>query len=204
MIPAGICFSTVCETAVTWACAAATSESSSASACANQLLISACGDCRSLGNSGEVVKLVAKTPALFADLAECLFDADPAVRMRAADAMEKVTRVHPELLQPSKRPLLERVSTFADKEVRWHVAQMLPRLKLTSVDRDRAVRILTGYLADESSIVKTCAMQALADLSAQDERLRAQVLPLIERLTRTGTPAMRARGRKLIKFLSEK
>ncbi len=159
------------------------------------------GDRRSLGKSAEAVRRVTKTPALFADLIAGLLDPDPVVRVRAADAVEKITRAHPELLQPWKRPLLETAAELPDKEVRWHVAQMLPRLKLTFIQQDRAVQILMGYLADESSIVKTCAMQALADLTALDERLLPQVRPLIEQLTRTGTPAMRARGRKLLQTL---
>jgi hypothetical protein len=165
------------------------------------------GDRRSLGKSGEVVEAVAETPALFADLFECLFDADPLVRMRAADAAEKASRDRPQLLQPWKAALLERISALPQKEVRWHVAQMLPRLSLTAGERETAVGILMGYLADESSIVKTSGMQALADLASHDlanhdERLRAQVIPLIERLIRTGTPAMKSRGRKLLKKLT--
>jgi HEAT repeat protein len=159
------------------------------------------GDRRSLGKSAEAVALVSKKPALFAELFAGLLDPDPVVRTRAADAVEKITRVHPEFLQPWKRPLLEQVATLADKGVRWHVAQMLPRLKLTPTEQERAVRILMGYLTDESSIVKTCAMQALADLSTRDEALPGLAKPLIEQLTRTGTPAMRARGRKLLKAM---
>ena len=63
------------------------------------------------------------------------------------------------------------------------------------------MQILLGYLEDPSSIVRTFSMQALADLASRDERLLAQVMPLIERLTRTGTPAMRSRGRKLLRQL---
>jgi hypothetical protein len=121
--------------------------------------------------------------------------------MRAADAVEKSTRQRPDLLRPWKRALLEQVSLLQEKEVRWHVAQLIPRLSLTAQEQERAVRILLGYLDDGSSIVKTLSMQALADLSRHDARLRAQVQPLIERLTRTGTPAMRSRGRKLLKQL---
>jgi HEAT repeat protein len=159
------------------------------------------GDRRSIGKSGEAVTDVSGNPALFADLFAGLFDVDPVVRMRAADAVEKITRERPELLHPWKRPLLETVSTLPEKEVRWHVAQMLPRLRLTSREHETAVRILMGYLADESSIVKTFSMQALADLAMRDELLLARVVPLIDRLTQTGTPAMRARGRKLLKQL---
>lgn len=159
------------------------------------------GDLRSIGRSGDAVRAIAKDPALFSALMEGLLDGDRLVRMRAADAVEKVTRTRPEWLQPWKRALLDTVSTLEDKELRWHVAQLLPRLRLTSAEKATAVRILMIYLEDKSSIVKTFSMQALADLAAQDERLLEQVAPLIERLARTGTPAMKSRGRKLLKQL---
>src|SRR5690242_8914656 len=123
------------------------------------------GDRRSIGKSAEAVRDIARTPTLFADLFAGLFDADPVVRMRAADAVEKSTRQHPDLLQPWKRALLDQISISPDKEVRWHVAQIMPRLNLTPVEREQAVKILTGYLADKSSIVRTFSMQALADLA---------------------------------------
>ncbi len=159
------------------------------------------GDRRSIGKSAKIAAAVSKTPALFAELFEGLFDADPLIRMRAADAIEKVTRRHPELLQPRKRSLLQAVSAVQQKEVRWHVVQMLPRLTLTAEERRKAVRILIGYLADASSIVKTSSMQALVDLSELDARLRPRIRSLVELLTRTGTPAMRSRGRKLLRNL---
>jgi len=80
---------------------------------------------------------------------------------------------------------------------------MLPRLRLTPREQETAVQILMSYLADESSIVKTHSMQALADLAMRNARLLVQIRPVIDRLTRTGTPAMRARGRKLKKQLEK-
>ncbi len=159
------------------------------------------GDRRSIGKSGDAVRRISRTPSLFSDLFEGMFAADPLIRMRAADAVEKVTRKRPDLLQPWKKPLLEQLSVLPEKEVRWHIAQIIPRLMLTPSESDSAVEILMGYLGDESSIVRTCSMQALADLAAHDARLRLQVTPLIERLSRTGTPAMRSRGRRLLKQL---
>jgi hypothetical protein len=78
---------------------------------------------------------------------------------------------------------------------------MLPRLRLTSKERARAVSILVDYLEDESRIVRTCAMQALADLAVQEPRLRGRVVPPLESFTATGRPAMRTRGRKLLRAL---
>ncbi|MBV9406903.1 MAG: hypothetical protein JO211_16260 [Acidobacteriaceae bacterium] len=159
-------------------------------------------DLRSIGNSAEAVSAILKNPALFSDLVEAMLHNDRLVRMRAADAVEKVTREHPDWLQPWKRVVLERLSTYEDKEFRWHVAQLLPRLKLTRAEKYRVTEILTGYLTDKSSIVRTFSMQALADIATDDPPLRDQVRPIIERLTRTGTPAMKSRGRKLLKQLA--
>jgi hypothetical protein len=51
--------------------------------------------------------------------------------------------------------------------------------------------------------VKTFTMQALADIAARDAELRAPITERLKRMTRTGTPAMRSRGRKLLAQLSE-
>jgi HEAT repeat protein len=152
------------------------------------------GDRRSTGRSGEVVAAVIENPALFADLFVGLSDADRVVRMRAADAVEKITREKPALLQPWKKQLLRETAALEDKEMRWHIAQMIPRLVLSPHEQRTAVRALTSYLSDPSSIVRTCSMQALADLAEVHPRLRRQVEPLIEQLTRSGSPAMRSRG----------
>jgi hypothetical protein len=41
-------------------------------------------------------------------------------------------------------------------------------------------------------------MQALADIAAQDDALRPAIVAQLEALTRTGSPAMQSRGRKLL------
>ena len=53
-------------------------------------------------------------------------------------------------------------------------------------------------LRDASGLNRTMAMQALMDLSEGDERLRARVLPIVRESLEGGTPAMRARARKLL------
>jgi hypothetical protein len=159
------------------------------------------GERRSIGQANEVAKEISGDRKKFAQVFAAMTDEDAVVRMRAADAMEKASAAIPELLQLFAREMLHKVAAVEQQEVRWHVAQMLPRLRLKPRDRGLAVAILLEYLEDRSSIVRTFAIQGLADFAVQDERLRARVIPILEKLTSTGSPAMRARGRKLLKTL---
>ena len=159
------------------------------------------GDSRSIGRSDQVARQIMKNPKLLAQVFAAMLDASPVVRMRAADAIEKASAIYPVLLQPHKRVILNKIAVIPQQEVRWHVAQILPRLKLTPKERNHAMSILFDYLEDKSSIVKTFAMQALFDFAQTDARLRKRILPILEFLTSNGTAAMRARGRKLLPIL---
>jgi HEAT repeat protein len=159
------------------------------------------GDRRSIGQSNAVVALVLRRPALFSQLMRGLSDPDPLIRMRAADAAEKVSLRKPDLLQPRKATLLRLLDEATQQELRWHLAQMVPRLDLSRKDRIRAAAALRRHLADESSIVKASAMQALADLASADGDLVPDIRKLLTTLTASGTAAMRARGRKLLRRL---
>lgn len=160
------------------------------------------GDGRSIGRSNEVVSEVLSKPRLFRVVFSGLSAEDPLIRMRSADAVEKITARRPELLRSYKNKLIREVAATEQKEVRWHVAQMLPRLDLNEDERRRVFRVLLAYLNDRSSIVRTFAMQALADIAGGSPELLPSVLRHIAELTTIGTPAMKARGRRLLATLN--
>jgi HEAT repeat protein len=155
-------------------------------------------DRRSIGRSNEVVKEVLANPSLFGALLEGMLSQDPIIRMRAADAVEKITSKHPELLQPYKSKIIQQVSKIEQQEVRWHVAQLFSRLLLTHGERRGVVGILNNFMKDKSKIVRTFSMQALADIAEKDAGLREPIIEQLEELTRTGSPAMKSRGKKLL------
>ena len=159
------------------------------------------GNRRSIGRSNEVVAEVLADPDQFDALFQGLTAADPLVRMRAADAIEKITAQRPDLLQPYQAALLTEVAPIPQQETRWHVAQMLPRLTLSGAARAQAVAILEGYLGDRSRIVQAFALQALADLAAHDAGLKPRVVARLENALATGSPAVRSRARRLLDTL---
>lgn len=156
------------------------------------------GDRRTIGRADEVAAAVSGNPGLFPELIAGMWSENPLVRIRAADATEKVTRANPEWLQNYKIELLGLMADATEQEVRWHLAAMIPRLALNPKERQLAVFLMYGYLKDRSSIVKTSALQGLADLTRSDPGLRPEVIELLRRTTRKGTPAMKARSRKLL------
>ena len=156
------------------------------------------GDRRSIGHADQVAAIVDDDPRLFPKLIAGLWSTDPLVRMRAADAVEKVTGTRRELLYPHKKELLGLMAESQEQEMRWHLAVMVPRLILNSKERQAAISSLTGYLQDRSSIVKTFALQGLADLARDEPSLRSKVIDILREATRNGTAAMKARSRKLL------
>jgi hypothetical protein len=161
------------------------------------------GDRRTIGRADQVAAMVCNHPDLFPTLIEGLWSLDPLVRMRAADATEKVTRNHPQMLDPYKKELLGLMAEAEQQELRWHLAAMVPRLTMNRRERQSTIASLNAYLEDRSSIVKTFALQGLADLvqadsARNDPSLRLQVIETLRAATRNGTPAMKARSRKLL------
>ncbi len=131
------------------------------------------GDPRFLGRSEEIVQLVLTKPHRMKELFECLLGNDEIVRMRAADALEKVCRGRPDLVAPFTDRLLVEVSKIEQPSVQWHLAQMLSELVLAGKDRRRAIAILKRNLSrSEDWIVVNLTLEALAVFVRQSPRMR--------------------------------
>lgn len=159
------------------------------------------GDLRSAGKSEEVIKLVLNNPELFDSVVNSIFSDIPATRMRASDAVEKLTIEHAEWLKPYKKLFLSQITEIDQKEVKWHVAQILPRFKLTPKEREKVFNLMQEYLEDKSQIVKTFAMQALTDIAIQDITYVERVRSIVINLIKNGAPSQQSRGKKLLKIL---
>lgn len=155
-------------------------------------------DRRSIGRADQVAEEIAGNQALFDEVFNAMFFDDPVIRMRASDAVEKASRRQPERLYPHKHALLYELPKVQQKEVRWHLVQMLPRLPLEEKERRQAAAIAEGFLSDKSTIVRVNALQALADLAQGDPELEGKVQRRLAEVLESGAPAEKARARKLL------
>ena len=157
------------------------------------------GDRRGIGRSNELAQALQQGACDARHAVALLFDSDPVIRMRAGDALEKASLANPGLIAPFGRELLDLLCQEEQMEVRWHLARMAPRLPLKASDRRRAVEALKRYLQDRSSIVRTWALDALTHLAAREASIKDEIKELLREAERSGTPAMRARARRLLR-----
>lgn len=102
----------------------------------------------SLGEANEIAAEVLNDNSRLPELFDCLFSDNEWVRMRAGDALENVCREQPSWFTPYRTRLLDEVAGIQQASVQWHLAQMLGEIDLTPSQRQKAIAILSGNLAD--------------------------------------------------------
>jgi hypothetical protein len=159
------------------------------------------GDLRSIGRVAEVIELVLDNNQLFESLVLGMAADEPGVRMRACDAVEKISRQHPHYLRPHKDFILNQISGISQQEVQWHIAQIIPRLELSDQEIKQANEVLLGYLDSTSKIVQTNALTALVELNNTDPIMIRRIMSILKHYVESGSPAVKNRAEKLLSKL---
>jgi len=160
------------------------------------------GDLRSIGRADEVAANIEENSTLFEKIFPGLYDIDPVVKARSADVIEKATLNRPELLSNHKQDIISILQDETQQEVCWHIAQIIPRLDYTPAQEKKIIAGLNKYLSHKSKIVRVCALEALTDLAQKNPMIVKEVIKKIRFHVKTGSPAIKARGRKILKRLN--
>ncbi len=156
------------------------------------------GDLRSTGNADAVAEEIATNPELFTAVFNGLYDEDPIVRMRSADAVEKASKMRPEILAGYSSKVLSILRSVEQQEVCWHMAQISPRLDLSKSEEHKIVELLKKLLSHKSKIVRVSAMDAMASFAERDETIVNEVKEILKLQMKSGVPSVISRGRKLL------
>lgn len=156
------------------------------------------GDLRSIGQSKSVLERI-KAEEDFDELFSYLFHEDRRVVMRAADAVEKVSINHPEYLTKYRTDILELCNSAENKELKWHLALLLPRLQPTGKEFTKAWNLLASWVRDQSNskIVRVNSLQALFELMKQQKELTAEFTSTLQELEKEDIPSINARIKNL-------
>ena len=81
---------------------------------------------------------------------------------------------------------------------------MFSYIELTDAEKTAVIEILLSWLENsKSKIVKVNALEALARIGHNDKKYRNKIIEILEEAIETGSPAMVARGKKLLAKLKK-
>jgi len=162
------------------------------------------GDLRSIGNANRILQEV-KTVSHFDELFECFFSSDRRVVMRAADAIEKITRDRHTWLQKHKRQIIKLMDQAKNKELKWHLASLSSRLILSTSECASVCRILSRWCLDraESRIVRVNSLQALAELQTRWPENQSTLIKIMNEVAKEKIPSLQARINRVRRTLKE-
>ncbi|HLT72900.1 MAG TPA: hypothetical protein VKZ75_09625 [Cyclobacteriaceae bacterium] len=162
------------------------------------------GDLRSIAHVDDAIKLV-RTQQEFDELFALLGHPERLVVMRTADAVEKITKKHPEYLKDHKKEIIQYLSIAKDKELKWHLAELVSRIALTASELIKAEAILSWWAKDpkESRIVRVFALQALFTFLGKSRKYQEELIQLMNDIEQENIPSLNARIRKLKKQMDK-
>ena len=159
-------------------------------------------DLRSLGHNQKAIELVTDQKSFDELLGLIFHHHDRSLVMRAADAVEKITVKNQNYLRPHKRQLLHMLKIADQKELKWHIAQLVSRVDLDKKERADVVQILTHWARNknESKIVRVNSLQGLFDVARDHPEWTESVSETVDLMQREKIPSILARIRKLRKM----
>ena len=162
------------------------------------------GHANSLGRVNEVIEAVLSNRQKLDELYDCMFSNDAWVRMRAADALEKICRVHPDWLLSYIDRFIEELSTSNQPSIQWHLAQIYREVDLTSAQQHFVIDWLKKLLSSKGTdwIVSANAMDTLAAFTKDNSFPVAEMISLLEIQQQHKSKSVVRRANKLLAELS--
>ncbi len=157
-------------------------------------------DLRRLKNNSIVLSAVHDQRS-FDELFSLIFHHERPLVMRAADAVEKITRRQRNYLEPHKDQLLNVLKSADHKELKWHIAQLISRIDLDKKELEDVCHVLKYWALNpnESRIVRVNSLQGLFDLCKDHPALKEDFREVLIRLEHELVPSIQARIRKFKK-----
>ena len=156
------------------------------------------GDLRSVGNLKQVIRIV-DDQERFGVLFQYLYGDNRLWVMRAADAIEKITRASPVYLKKHNDELFTLLESAGNKKLKWHLALILPRLHLSSEECTNLFVKLSDWAMDskESKIVRVNSLEGLSEIVRKYPKYDRAFQLLAQKISSENIPSINARIKKI-------
>ena len=162
------------------------------------------GHANSLGRVNEVIEIVLSDKSRLDELYDCLFEDDAWVRMRAADALEKICREHSDWLLPYVDRFADKLHASTQPSIQWHLAQIYEQVELTDAQRRVVQDWLQALLSSKDAdwIAAANAMDTLVKFTKDGHFPPDEMVKLLKIQQHHKSNAVIKRATKLLAELS--
>ena len=160
------------------------------------------GDLRSDGMASEVADFILDNPAAFEDLYSGLSEEDDVVRGRTADALEKIGRKRPDLLQDHLQQVIDLSQDEKVPAVKMHLAMIFGHLAVYPEQVEQLLLGLYSLLDDESVFTRSWAIASLCIIARKYPERCQDILEHLIPLQGDSSIAIRTRAKKGINLLT--
>lgn len=158
------------------------------------------GKSNSLGRVNDVIEIVLHDKGRLKELYDCLLDDNAWVRMRAADAIEKICRQHPEWLVSYIDKFQAKFATNSQASIQWHLAQIYRQVDLTNEQKQNTISWLFDLLSNTEVdwIVAANAMDTLVQFTQDGNIPKEQTIAYIKIQQKHKSKSVVKRANKLL------
>jgi len=129
-----------------------------------------------------------------------LLELDPETRADLVRQMERLSREEG-APRPAAEMLLPLLTSDQPWTIRLHLTRMTPRIDWTAAQRPGVIQYLLEQAKGTNRFISAWALDALATLAENDDRLAEQVIPLLLEALDTGSAAVKVRARNGLRRL---
>jgi hypothetical protein len=137
------------------------------------------------------------------DLMNKLVSENPFDRRCAADLARRVSEREPGMLKKYADLLIDLAfeTQLEEWQARGHTLLAAAYNTSSRAQRLRLAPLARAMMEDERNAIRAIALEAFSRLAAAEPALREEAVVVLEQARREGTPAMRARARRMLLLL---
>lgn len=163
------------------------------------------GKITSIGSADEVIEMIKENPKVLGEVFPLFLDQDPVVAMRSSYVFMKLSKSDRDLILPFKSLIINNLGKYIQKEVRWHIPQILLVMDLSDQEKEKSYNTLMNWAeGKDGNIVVYYSLEAAFNIAKGNHSLLANFIPRLKKINKTDAKIVKNRCKKIAAILNVK
>jgi hypothetical protein len=156
------------------------------------------GTITSAGGAGVVIDMVKENQKLLGEIFNLFLDKDPVVAMRSSYVFMKLSKSNRDLILPFRTLIIDNLPRYVQKEVRWHIPQILLVMDLSDQEKEITYNTLMSWAeGKDGNIVVYYSLEAAFNIAKGNNQLLANFIPRLKNINKTDAKIVKNRCKKI-------